>query len=132
MSTLSYSMMQSWLSGICEGYRALETAGGRTRGASVFLPGIIPAVLEPLSAGSGVRPEEAQFTQVAGECLAPCGEAGVTDAELLACRSNDRGEPRVIQVADVRQQVMLDLVIQSTDVKIQQLVMRRKVGGGLD
>jgi hypothetical protein len=63
-------------------------------------------------------PEEAQLAQVAGECLAPGVVAGVLDAELLACRPHERRETRVVQVADVRQQVVLDLVIQPADIKI--------------
>ena len=77
-------------------------------------------------------PEEAQFTPVAGERLAPRGVAGVADAELLARRAHDRRETRVVQVADVRQQVVLDLVIQPADVQIQQPVARREVHGRLD
>ena len=67
-----------------------------------------------------------------GERLAPRGVAMVAYAELLTRCPYDRREARVVQVADMRQQVMLDLVIQPADVKIQQPVMRREVHRRLD
>src|SRR5450759_1465063 len=77
-------------------------------------------------------PEEAQFTPVTCERLAPGWIAVVADAELLARRAHDWRETRVVQVADVRKQMVLDLVIQPADIQIQQPVARREVHGCLD
>ena len=69
---------------------------------------------------------------MAGERLAPGWVTVVADAELLAGRTHDRRETRVVQVTDVRQQVMLDLVIQPADVPIQQPVVRGEIHGRFD
>ena len=48
---------------------------------------------------------------VAGERLAPRRVAVVADAELFAGCPHDWRQARVVQVADMRQQVMFDLEI---------------------
>ena len=69
---------------------------------------------------------------MAAECLAPRLVDVVADAELLACRGHDRRKTRVVDVADVGQQVVLHLVIQARRCTSSAPVARCEVHGRLN